>query len=141
MKKTLFALPAFAVLFLSSCSSTDTNKEGSADNTTVQNDTSQKKPAPNPYANATIEVRTYNNDLSAPKEGEPKFSGWGYDIYINGARTIVQPNAPALPGNAGFKTEADAKKVGELMAYKIKNNIMPPMVTVEELDSLGVFNK
>jgi len=139
MKKIIFCLSS--VLFLFACSSDSGQKTDEQITVTQENDTAKKKPAPNPYENATVEVRAYNNDLVTPKEGEPKYSGWGYDIYINGARTIVQPNAPALPGNAGFKTEADAKKVGELMAYKIKNNIMPPMVTVEELDSLGVMNK
>ena len=45
---------------------------------------------------------------------------------------------PAVPGNQGFATESDAKKVGELMLYKIKNKIMPPSIDVRELDSLGI---
>ena len=52
---------------------------------------------------------------------------------------IHQPNIPGMPGNRGFKTRAQAEKITELIIYKIKNNIMPPTVTVEELDSLGVL--
>ena len=135
MKKIAICFSSALVLF--SCSSENNKTE----NNSETKDTFKQKPVPNPYENAQIEVRVYNNDTAKTKEGEPKYSGWGYDIYINGARTIVQPNAPALPGNAGLKTKEDAQKVGNLMAYKIKNNIMPPMVTVQELDSLGVMKK
>ena len=142
MKKIIYSFSALAAICFFSCSSDTSKKDDTQNNSSAElTDTAKKKPQPNPYENATIEVRAYNNDTAKVKQGEPKYSGWGYDIYINGARTIVQPNAPALPGNAGFKTEADAKKVGELMAYKIKHNIMPPMISVTELDSLGVMNK
>ena len=78
-----------------------------------------------PYLNSNIEVRTF--------EGE---NGWGYDVFIDGAQYVHQPNIPALPGKAGFKTEADAKEVGELVIQKIRNNIMPPSVTPEEVNAI-----
>lgn len=65
-------------------------------------------------------------------------SGYGYDIILDGHLYVHQPNVPALPGNNGFKSEAKAKSVAELVAFKIKNNIMPPTISVSELDSLGV---
>jgi len=66
--------------------------------------------------------------------------GWGYEIYIDtaGAPYIRQPIIPAVPGNKAFATRDDAAKVGELVRHKIMNNIMPPSVTIEELDSLGI---
>ena len=43
-------------------------------------------------------------------------------------------------GNAGFSSEEKAAKAGSFIVYKIRNNILPPSVTPEELDSLGVLN-
>ncbi|HYV90802.1 MAG TPA: DUF4907 domain-containing protein [Chitinophagales bacterium] len=70
-------------------------------------------------------------------------SAWGYDILMgdSGKLYIHQPTIPSVPGNNGFKTEADAKKAGEFVAYKIRNHIMPPSVTPEELDSMGLWKK
>jgi Domain of unknown function (DUF4907) len=68
-------------------------------------------------------------------------SQWGYDILVDGKLYIHQPSIPSVPGNEGFKTEEDAKKTGEFIEYKIQHHIMPPSVTPEELDSLGVWKK
>jgi len=65
-------------------------------------------------------------------------SGWGYDIEVNGKPYIHQPTIPALPGNSGFKTQTDAETVAALVCHKIQNNIMPPSVTPQELDSLKI---
>jgi len=64
---------------------------------------------------------------------------FGYDIYVYGSVLVHQPSRPGLPGNAGFATEADAMKVAELVIKKIRNNEMPPTVTIEELRGLGVL--
>jgi len=45
---------------------------------------------------------------------------------------------PAVQGTSGFKTEEYAIKTAELVISKIKHNIIPPTVTLSELDSLGV---
>lgn len=91
-----------------------------------RNDTSQT-PKIEVNANVQIDVKTYKDS-----------SGWGFDLYINGNKSIHQPIVPAIPGNLGFVSENDAKKTGDLMAYKIKHGIMPPAVSVYELDSLGI---
>ena len=65
---------------------------------------------------------------------------FGYDIYAYSAVLIHQPSRPGLPGNTGFTTEEDAIKVAELIIKKIRNNKMPPTVTIEELRELGVLN-
>jgi len=67
--------------------------------------------------------------------------GYGYDIYVNGKRYIHQETIPSVPGTKGFESEADALKAATLVRQKIENNIMPPSVTPEELDSLGVWEK
>lgn len=64
---------------------------------------------------------------------------FGYDILRNGKPFIHQPNVPGLPGNEGFKTREGARKVAELVAEKIRNSVMPPSVSVEELQRLGVL--
>lgn len=87
-----------------------------------------QQPKENPYKDVTVEVKTFNDSI-----------GWGYDVFINKSQYVHQPHIPAVSGNRGFNTEANAKKTGEFVAYKIKNNIMPPSVTPEELDSLGVL--
>ena len=66
-------------------------------------------------------------------------SAWGYDIYMNGKLIVHQPHIPAIAGTKGFSSEEDARKTAALMALKIKNNIMPPTVSVKELDSLGIL--
>jgi hypothetical protein len=43
-------------------------------------------------------------------------------------------------GNNGFSSEEKAMITGEFIISKIKNNIYPPAVTPEELDSLGVLD-
>lgn len=72
-----------------------------------------------------IEVKTF--------QGE---NGWGYDIFIDGTQYIHQPNISALPGDRGFDSEAEAKAVAELMVKKIRDNILPPGVTEEEVNAI-----
>ena len=64
---------------------------------------------------------------------------FGYDIYLYDAVLIHQPSRPGLSGNSGFATEEDALKVAELVIKKIRNNEMPPTVTIEELQELEVL--
>ena len=102
---------------------------------------SEKKkgqPQENPYKNAKIEVKVIDNVKSKSAE-DVRVGGYGYDIYIFDAIYVHQSNVPAINGNRGFKTKVQAQKAGEFVAYKIKNNIMPPSVSIQELDSLGVL--
>ena len=64
--------------------------------------------------------------------------GYGYKIYIDGKLSINQPNIPALQGMAGFDSEADASKIAELAVSKIKKGIMPPTISLEELEANGI---
>jgi hypothetical protein len=78
-----------------------------------------------------VDVRVYKIDSGLN-------GGYGYDIFMDGRLYIHQPHIPALTGNRTFITEEDAAKAGNLVAQKIRNNIMPPSLSVEELDSLGI---
>ncbi len=66
-------------------------------------------------------------------------NGWGYDVFVDSKRFIHQPYIPVIQGNIPFDNEADAKKVAEFVAKKIRMNINPPAVTLQALDSLGVI--
>ena len=88
-----------------------------------------------PYLNSKIEVKTFENE-STDKKVTTK--DWGYDILIDGNTYVHQPSIPAVGGNRGFKTSADAQKVGELVVSKIRNNTLPPSVDPTELKNLGI---
>jgi hypothetical protein len=64
---------------------------------------------------------------------------FGYDILLHGRPLVHQPNIPGLPGNKGFTTKDEAQEVAEFVAKKIKNNVMPPTVTIEDLTTMGVL--
>ena len=64
---------------------------------------------------------------------------FGYDVYADGKSMIHQTSIPAMPGNEGFETKADAEKVAKLVINKIKKGEMPPTVSVEELQQLKVI--
>jgi hypothetical protein len=83
-------------------------------------------------AAASVEVKTFLHNTADHSEG------YGYDIVVDGKLYIHQPHIPAVAGNRSFKTDADAMKAGELVADKVRRNIMPPGLTIEELDSLGI---
>jgi hypothetical protein len=76
-----------------------------------------------------IQTKIFRNENS---------NGYGYDIILNGHVYVHQPNIPALAGNNGFATSELAQKVADLVVNKIRNNILPPTLSVQELDSLGV---
>ena len=84
-----------------------------------------------PSPNQKYELRIFANPEAS--------GGYGYDVFADGKPYIHQPHIPAVAGNRGFATEATAKKAGEFILYKISRNIMPPSVSKEELDSLGVL--
>lgn len=66
-------------------------------------------------------------------------NGWGYDIFQNGQLYIHQPHIPATAGIQGFGSESDAKSCAEFAIEKINAGILPPTLSVDELDSLGVL--
>jgi hypothetical protein len=65
-------------------------------------------------------------------------NGYGYKIYMDENLYISQPNIPAMSGTAGFQSEADARKIAELAVSKIKQGIMPPTITTEEIKDNGI---
>jgi hypothetical protein len=86
-------------------------------------------PKKSPYADADLSVKIIPSANNT----------FGYDILIYGRPLVHQPSIPGLPGNEGFTTKERAQKVADLVMKKIKNNEMPPTVTIEELSNLGAL--
>ena len=95
-----------------------------------------EKPKENPYKDAKIDIQVFKNDTV---KQEPKLTGFGYNILIYDAIYNHQPHIPAINGMRGFHTKDQAYKAAELVVYKIHNNIMPPSLSPQELDSLGAL--
>jgi hypothetical protein len=83
----------------------------------------------NPYASAELTLKIIPSVKNT----------FGYDILKDGKPLIHQPNIPGLPGNEGFTTKERAQKVAEFVLQKIMRNEMPPTVTNEDLNAMGVL--
>jgi hypothetical protein len=83
----------------------------------------------NPYANAKLSIRII------PSVNKT----FGYDILLYGRPLVHQPNIPGLPGNEGFTTKERAQRVAKFVVKKIRNNEMPPTVTMDDLNKMGVL--
>ena len=82
----------------------------------------------NPYADSEITAKIF-------KEG----NGFGYDILIDDALYVHQPTIPAIGGNQTFKSSSDAQRAADLVISKIRQGILPPTVSIEELQTIGVI--
>lgn len=69
------------------------------------------------------------------------YEGYGYDILNGGKPFIHQSTVPAVPGNVPFKTRKHAKRVARLVKKKLVNGIMPPTVSIAELQDLDIIGK
>ena len=81
-----------------------------------------------------------NNQVNIETKVIQVENGYGYEIYIDGKKYIHQDIIPAIQGNKAFSTPENAQKTADFVASKIINNIIPPSVTVKELDSLNVLH-
>jgi len=83
----------------------------------------------NPYAKAEITIQIIPSTNNT----------FGYDILLYRRPLVHQPNIPGLPGNEGFTTKDRAQTVADFVVKKIRNNQMPPTVTMEDLNNMGVL--
>lgn len=117
----------FLSIILISCSS----QTDQVEQTPVQNNIQAQSQNPNTTPNFSSQfflVDSLNSKL-----------GFGYNILIDGALFIHQNSIPSLPGNNAFATKEQAELVADLVIHKLKNNIMPPSVSKQELDSLKIL--
>jgi hypothetical protein len=116
----------FTVLFIIGCSgdkqlNTDDNNENV--NAVSRTDTSK-----------------YTVTIFTVEPTEISSEGFGFEITGRDGQglKIRQPNIPAIQGNQPFISEENARATAELMIDKLEKGIMPPAISVEELDSIGV---
>jgi hypothetical protein len=64
---------------------------------------------------------------------------FGYEILADGKLFIRQLTIPGQPGSLGFQTKNDAEKVAILAIEKIKKGIMPPTISLKELQQLKII--
>jgi len=69
---------------------------------------------------------------------DSEYTGFGFEILQGTSPLIVQPHIPAIQGIKGFETEEQASVIGNYMIYKINHGIMPPSISVQDLDSLDI---
>lgn len=119
-----FALFFFTFLLFSSCEGPE-HKNGEYPSNTDNNASAPSN---------GMEVKTFE-----VKDSTGRSQGWGYDIYVEGVKTIHQPIIPAVPGNNSFKSEKDAQKVGSFAVDKMLKEGSLPTILIKELDSLGVL--
>lgn len=124
MKNIVFFLLVITVI-LPSCHS---EKKNAIEEKSVVSEPAQ------PAAPVSTEVVIFSNDTSRM----PEAGGFGYIIKVDGNPYIFQPTIPAVSGNNGFFSPEDAEKTAGLVAYKLRNNINPPSVSIAELDSLRI---
>ena len=66
-------------------------------------------------------------------------NGWGYEIITDNKVFILQKYIPVIPGNHLFENKNDAAKVGQLVLYKLQNNLSPT-ITLEDLNKLKLIS-
>lgn len=96
--------------------------------TNIKNQTEQKN---NQKAENTTLSKNYKYEIIINKD-----KTFGYKIIADGKPMINQESMPAVPGNKGFPRKIDAERMANLVIFKLKNNIMPPTVSVAEVDSI-----
>ena len=84
-------------------------------------------------------VTNYSTQVFLVDSLNPK-SGFGYNVLVDNKIFVHQPSIPSITGNKTFDTKEKAELVANLVAMKLKNNIMPPSISKTELDSLGILN-
>ncbi len=122
-------IPVIIFVFFYSCNSSSENNSVSEIKSTLDSAWTESS------AEKNISFKVFINDSTE------KSAGFGYDILMNDQRYIHQSSIPAVNGNQYFKTEDEAKIAASFVCYKIQNNIMPPTITINELDSLGITFK
>ena len=83
----------------------------------------------NPYAKAELTTRIIPSANNS----------FGYDILLDRKLLVHQPNILGLPGIEGFATQERAQTVADFVVRKIRNNEMPPMLSMEDLNAMGVL--
>lgn len=135
--KSIVLLALTSGIVLASCTE---NTENSGSEILVPVNSNQiEEEEPDIIESELSEVPTYVDSVYAFLILQNEIEGFGYELYEKDKLIIRQPHIPAVSGRSGFKTVADAEKVAVFAISKLQNNIFPPTISVEELESLGVL--
>ncbi len=126
MTKLLFFF--FLVLILVVSCKEHTEETENINSASINTNTLQSIPNASNYSTQVFLVDSLN----------PK-SGFGYNVLVDNKIFVHQPSIPSIPGNKTFDTKEKAELVANLVAMKLKNNIMPPSISKTELDSLQIL--
>lgn len=66
-------------------------------------------------------------------------SGWGYAIFADGKKLIIQRIIPVVEGNHAFDTQEDAYNCAHLVILKLIKGQMPPSLTRKDLIELKII--
>jgi Na+-transporting methylmalonyl-CoA/oxaloacetate decarboxylase gamma subunit len=107
------------------------NPENKPKNSTKNEGVSQKdKPV-------EAEIREKNTSVYEVRTVE-NASGWGYEVWQDGAMVIKQEHIPAVQGIRAFSSQEQAQKAAEIIKAKLDQGIFPPTMSMAELQSIGV---
>lgn len=65
--------------------------------------------------------------------------GWYFKIYEGSKAFINQNQIPAVSGIKAFSDSIQAASIAQLMMNKLIKGVFPPVITIEELDSLKII--
>jgi Domain of unknown function (DUF4907) len=133
LKKVYYSFFLMIGIACSSCNQS-TNTKTDAVNTTFA---PTSVPAPPAFSAGSLTLKTFEvkDTLSS------KSLGWGYDIYIDGQRTIHQPILPGVSGTAAFSSEKKAEITGNYVIAQMMKAGTFVAISEKELDSLGILKK
>jgi hypothetical protein len=110
------------------------NPENGPKNSTKNEDLSQKdKPV-------EAEIREKNTSVYEVRTVE-NASGWGYEVWKDGAMVIKQEHIPAVQGIRSFSSQEQAQKAADIIKTKLEQGIFPPTMSMAELQSIGIDTK
>ena len=86
------------------------------------------------------EIREKNTSVYDVRTVE-NASGWGYEVWKDGAMVIKQEHIPAVQGIRSFSSQEQAQKAAGIIKAKLEQGIFPPTMSMAELQSIGVDTK
>lgn len=94
-----------------------------------------------PTENCTSWDTTQNTDLKFRVETIQVDSGWGYAVYVDDKKLIVQRHIPVIEGFHQFDTQCDALHCGKLVVLKMIKGEMPPSITRQDLIDMNIIKQ
>ena len=94
-----------------------------------------------PPENCTSWDTTEKTDLKFRVETIQLDSGWGYAVYVDETKLIVQRQIPVIEGFHQFETQCDALHCGKLVVLKMIKGEMPPSVTRQDLIDMNILKQ